>query len=119
MFFDLPDLMAQQVAKIYTGTVTDTKGEPLIGVSIVVKGTTTGTVSDINGKFSLQSISQNPTIAFSYIGYESKEISPKSSEIPQIELRETNKQLEDVVVVGYGTMRKKRPHCFSCPCKEQ
>ena len=107
MFFDLPDLMAQQVAKIYTGTVTDTKGEPLIGVSIVMKGTTTGTVSDINGKFSLQSISQNPTIAFSYIGYESKEISPKSSEILQIELRETNKQLEDVVVVGYGTMRKK------------
>jgi len=107
MFFAIPSLMAQQLTKIYAGIVTDTKGEALIGVSIVVKGTTTGSVSDINGKFSLQSTAQNLTLAFSYVGYESKEISPKPSDILKIELRETNKQLEDVVVVGYGTMRKK------------
>ena len=107
MFFSIPNLMAQQLSKTYAGTVTDTKGEALIGVSIIVKGTTTGSVSDLNGKFSLQSTAQNPTLAFSYVGYESKEISPKPSDILKIELRETNKQLEDVVVIGYGTMRKK------------
>lgn len=107
MFFAIPNIMAQQLTKIYAGTVTDTKGEALIGVSIVMKGTTTGSVSDLNGKFSLQSTAQNPTLAFSYVGYESKEISPKPSDIIKIELTEINKQLEDVVVVGYGTMRKK------------
>jgi len=106
MFFFIPEVMAQ-VSRTYNGTVTDTKGEPLIGVSIIVKGTTTGSVTDFAGKFNIQTSAQNPILAFSYIGYESKEISPKSSEALKIELRETNKQLEDVVVVGYGTMRKK------------
>ena len=107
LFFAFPELMAQQVSKTYTGTVTDTKGEPLIGVSIVVKGTTTGSVTDVNGKFSLQTPVPNPSFTFSYIGYETSLISPKPSEILKIELHETNKQLEDVVVVGYGTQRKK------------
>ena len=107
MFFAFPELMAQQVSKTYTGTVTDTKGEPLIGVSIVVKGTTIGSVTDVNGKFSLQTPMPNPSLTFSYVGYETSVVSPKPSEILKIELRETNKQLEDVVVVGYGTQRKK------------
>ena len=106
MFFFIPEVMAQ-VSRTYTGTVTDTKGEPLIGVSIIVKGTTIGSITDITGKFNIQTSAQNPILAFSYIGYESKEMSPKSSDVLKIELRETNKQLEDVVVVGYGTMRKK------------
>ena len=107
VFFAIPDLMAQQISKTFSGIVTDTKGEALIGVSIIVKGTTSGSVTDMNGKFSLQTSVPNPSFAFSYVGYETKEISPKSSEILKIELRETNKELETVVVVGYGTMRKK------------
>ena len=107
MFFFAPDLRAQQVSKTYSGIVTDTKGEPLIGVSIMVKGTTSGSITDTNGKFSIQTPIQNPVLIFSYVGYESKQISPAPSDIIRIELRETNKQLEDVVVIGYGTQRKK------------
>ena len=62
MFFSIPNLMAQQLSKTYAGTVTDTKGEPLIGVSIVVKGTTTGSVTDVNGKFSLQTPVPNSAV---------------------------------------------------------
>lgn len=107
MFFFISGLWAQQLSKTYTGTVVDAKGDALIGVSVVVKGTNSGSITDVNGKFSIQTALQNPTIVLSYVGYETTELKPKTADIQQIELKETNKQLEDVVVVGYGTQRKK------------
>ena len=107
VFVDISYLKAQQVSKTYFGIITDSKGESLIGVSIIVKGTTNGSITDMNGKFSIQSGVQNPIFALSYVGYESIEYTPKANGINKIELKEANKQLDDVVVVGYGTMRKK------------
>lgn len=107
MFFVVPQLMAQTAKAPITGEVVDVNGEPLIGVSIQVKGTTSGTVTDVNGKFTLPPLSvKNPTLLFSYIGYETQDKMYEGKPL-RIQLLENNKNLEEVVVVGYGSQRKK------------
>lgn len=98
---------AQTMTEPYRGVVTDVIGQPLIGVSVLIKGTNTGTITDINGKFSLQSTTNRPTLVFTYVGFEKKEVVPTTFEVKTVVLAEENKQLQDVVVVGYGTQRKK------------
>ena len=88
------------------GKVVDETGEPLIGVSIVKKGTTNGTATDINGNFSLEiSVDDSSKLMASYIGYESKEINPLNDN-QIIALKESELALSEVVVVGYGTQKK-------------
>jgi TonB-linked SusC/RagA family outer membrane protein len=87
------------------GLVTDEKGEAIIGASIVVKGTTIGTISDINGKFILNS-DGNAILKVTFIGYLAKEVSVNSLQEIKITLTEDNKTLDEVVVVGYGTQKK-------------
>lgn len=87
-----------------TGTVTDRKGEPLIGVSIVEKGQSSGGITDVNGKFSV-SVKPGKTLCFSYVGFVTKEVVAKSGNM-KVVLDEDNKALNDVVVIGYGTMKK-------------
>ena len=92
-------------SKAITGNVVDMNGEPIIGVNVVEKGTTNGTVTDLNGKFSIN-ISPSSTIVVSYIGYVSQEIRVGNNTNIVIELKEDTQTLDEVVVVGYGTMKK-------------
>ncbi|KUK78513.1 MAG: hypothetical protein XD92_0256 [Proteiniphilum acetatigenes] len=93
-----------QQQSVVTGRVTDINDEPLIGVNIVEKGTTNGTVTDIDGRFTL-STSPNATLVFSYIGYESIEVPRNGRSSVEVVLREDTELLDEVVVVGYGTQK--------------
>lgn len=88
-----------------TGTVTDQAGEPLIGASVMVPGTTVGTSTDIDGNFKIN-VAQGKKIRVSYVGYVTKEVVVKGSNLT-IALKEDNEVLDEVVVIGYGTMKKK------------
>lgn len=99
----LTDVLAQGSVKV-SGTVVDNTGEPMIGVSILEKGTTNGVVTDLDGHYSL-SVREGAAISFSYIGYLSQEKKALAG-ILNITLREDTKTLEEVVVVGYGVQRK-------------
>jgi TonB-dependent starch-binding outer membrane protein SusC len=89
-----------------TGTVTDNNGNPLPGVSIQIKGTQQGTVTDVNGKYSLEVPGSESVLAFSFIGYTAQEIVVGIQKIIDIAMVETSVTLEEVVVVGYGTQKK-------------
>ncbi|MCB0805711.1 MAG: TonB-dependent receptor [Bacteroidales bacterium] len=96
-------LFAQQIT--VTGSVVDeSDGAPLPGVTILEKGTTNGTVTDIDGKFSLKA-EQGATLVFSFIGYDSQEI-PASTGPMMVELKLKSEMLEEVLVIGYGTQKK-------------
>lgn len=96
-------MMVQQTGTVH-GTVVDQSGEPLIGVSVLVKGTTTGTVTDLDGNFSLEAAS-GKTLVVSYVGYRTQEIVVKGSSL-KITLREDQQNLDELVVIGYGTQKK-------------
>lgn len=97
-------LHAQKQSITVSGTVTNEQHEPLIGVSVMVKGTSSGTMTDIDGKFTT-TVAQGGTLVFKYIGYVSVEEKVKSSNINVI-LREDSQNLEELVVVGYGVQKK-------------
>ena len=108
MFFMSQNAVAQSTGQSITGIVVDAKGEPLVGVSVLLKGTTNGTISNFNGAFTLPvGAVKNPLLKISYIGYISQEITVRDSKSLRIVLTEELKSLEEVVVVGYGTQRKK------------
>ncbi|UOQ68422.1 carboxypeptidase-like regulatory domain-containing protein [Hymenobacter volaticus] len=86
------------------GTVTDTKGDPLPGVNVVVKGTTNGTQTDAQGAFSI-SAPEGATLVFSFIGYKPQEVAASASRLT-IQLSSDDKALDEVVVVGYGTQSR-------------
>ena len=88
-----------------TGVVVDEAEEPLIGVSVSVVGTSTGTVTDLDGNFKI-SIKKGASLKFSYMGYADQEIKVVSSKMRVI-LKEDSKMLDELVVVGYGTMKKR------------
>ncbi|MDR0348022.1 MAG: TonB-dependent receptor [Tannerella sp.] len=94
----------QQSGKRITGVVTDEKGEPVIGANIVEKGTTNGTVTDIEGNFSLQ-IPSDAILQISYIGYLPLEVQVGNQTNLQIALREDTKALDEVVIIAYGTQK--------------
>lgn len=94
----------QQVKKI-TGVIKDATGEPIIGANVVVKGTTTGTMSDIDGQFSLD-VPDGGILSISYIGYVAQEIPIKNQTSLNILLKEDSEMLDEVVVVGYGVQKK-------------
>lgn len=100
---ELPPAPAQQ--KKIQGIVKDQQGEPLIGASVTVKGTTNATMTDTDGKFSL-TVNPGSVIVVTYLGYHSKEITVGSSNDYDIELIENSHMIDDVIVVGYGTMKK-------------
>ena len=93
--------LAQDV--IVSGTVKDATGEPIIGASVVQKGTSNGTITDLDGHFSFKA-SQNSPLVISYLGYDSQEVKAGSNLV--VELKENSKELNEVVVTGYTTQRK-------------
>ena len=86
------------------GVVKDSSGEPLIGVNVIEKGTTNGTVTDVDGKFTL-SVAQGKTLVISYIGYQTQEIAAGRN--LNITMKEDTELMDEVVVVGYGSMARK------------
>lgn len=95
-----------QNLKTVTGTVTDEKGESVIGASVSVKGASRGTVTDIDGRFSLEA-DNNAVLVISYIGLLPQEIAVTGKSVLQVVMRENAEMLDEVVVVGYGVSRKK------------
>ena len=102
--FEIVPSVLQGIA--ITGIVADSNGEPLPGVTIMVKGTTQGAATDVNGAYLLSIPEENVTLVFSYIGFLTQEITVGSQRNISITLIEDSRQLEEVVVVGYGTQKK-------------
>lgn len=88
------------------GVVLDETSEPIIGASVVVKGTTTGTVTDLDGKFSLNNVPSQATLSVSYIGYTTKEVKVNGQRNLKVTLATDDQLLDEVVVVGYGVQKK-------------
>lgn len=105
MILCVQNIMAQK--RTVSGIVTDSKNEPLIGVNVTIKNaSTTGTITDIDGKYSLEIPSGNSVLVFSYIGYSTQEVKVSNQSVVDIVLKDDMQALEEVVVVGYGTMKK-------------
>lgn len=105
MILCVQNIMAQK--RTVSGIVTDSKNEPLIGVNVTIKNaSTTGTITDIDGKYSLEIPSGNSVLVFSYIGYSTQEVKVSNRSVVDIVLKDDMQALEEVVVVGYGTMKK-------------
>lgn len=107
-------LSAETVYEVYgiqqsrrvSGLVTDTKGEPIIGANILVKGTENGTVTDLDGMFSLDISGSNVVLVVSYIGYNTIEYPVVNNQTIKIQLQENLQNLDEVVVVGFGSQKK-------------
>lgn len=99
------DAEIQQQARKIDGTILDSNGEPVIGANVVVKGTTNGTVTDINGEFSIEA-EAGSILNISYIGYLTKEIPVGNETNIRVVLVEDSKALDEIVVIGYGTQKK-------------
>ena len=99
--------MVQVVTQTKTvkGTIIDESGEPLIGVSIVVKGTSTGTITDFNGNFSIDLPAGRKELVISYIGYKEQTVTVTGNGPVNVKMVSDTQALDEVVVVGYGTMK--------------
>ena len=100
------EVMAVQQGKKVTGVVVDGTGEPVIGANVVVKGTTNGTITDFDGNYTIEGVPADGVLVISYIGYLSQEIPVGNQSAINVTLKEDTQTLDEVVVVGYGTMRK-------------
>lgn len=100
-----PVVQEQQQSISVTGTVVDQNGEPLKGVNVIEKGTTNGTMTDMDGRFTL-SVPGNATLQISYIGYTTEEVVVNNQTKLNITLKEDSQNLDELVVVGYGVVRK-------------
>lgn len=100
-------LNVRQANNTVKGVVTDSNGEALIGVNVIETGTTNGTVTDIDGQYTLVLKGKSPSITFSYIGFETSTVEVNSRNLIDIILNEESSYLDEVVVVGYGTVRRR------------
>lgn len=100
------DRTISQQDKNVSGVVTDQNGDPIIGANVMVKGTTNGTITDVDGNFTINNVSQSAILVVSYIGYVTKEIPVGRQQPLRIVLQEDQQTLDEVIVVGYGTMKK-------------
>ena len=96
---------SSQQKKTITGTIVDPSGMPVIGANVMVKGTTNGTITDMDGKFSLE-VASGATLMVSYIGFANQEIKIGNQTVLSITLKEDAEALDELVVVGYGTQKK-------------
>lgn len=99
------ETQVEQSVGVAKGQVTDQNGEPVIGATVKVKGMSHGTITDIDGRFTLKNASKGTTLVITYVGYKTAEM--RASGNMKIQLEENTQVISDVVVVGYGTMRKK------------
>ena len=97
---------AVQQAKTVKGHVVDEFGDPMIGVTVKVKGTQTGVVTDLNGDFNINT-GGKPSLELSYVGYLTMTVQAKGTQILQIAMKPDNKMMDEVLVIGYGTVKKR------------
>lgn len=102
----IADYKADDQQKTVKGLITDSNGQPMPGVNILEKGTINGAISDIDGKFSINVLSVNSVLVFSFIGFTSQEIIVRSQTFINVSLAESAIGLDEVVVTGYGTQKK-------------
>lgn len=100
------NLSKGQSIKKVTGVITDDKGEPIVGANVIEKGSTNGTVTNVDGNFTID-VSEGSILLISYIGYDTYEMKVTAKTSYNIVLKEDSEALDEVVVVGYGTMKKK------------
>lgn len=106
-FFTLSSVFAFAQTYNVKGVITDAiTGEPLIGVSVILKNSSKGDVSDFDGNYKISNVPKGATLVFSYLGYKTKEVIA-NSEIVNAALEESAEKLDEIVVIGYGTQRKK------------
>ncbi len=105
VFFMISILAMAQPGQLVRGTVTDKAGEPLIGVSVVEKGTTNGAITDIDGRYALP-VDRNKTLVFSFVGYEKQEVTVNAPVI-DVTMYEDSEVLDELVVIGYGSIARK------------
>jgi iron complex outermembrane receptor protein len=101
-----PSVAQQPERKVISGKVVDESNEPLPGVSIVIVGTTTGTITDGNGNYSLTIPSGSRELKFSYIGFEARQMAIPTGTLLNVQMKSDTQAIADVVVIGYGTQRK-------------
>lgn len=106
MLFSVLTTGAFAQAKTVSGTVTDGTGESVIGASVSVKGTTNGAITDLDGKFTLTNVPESAVLQVRYVGYKTQEVAVKGKSTLQITLQEDNANLDEVVVIGYGSVKK-------------
>lgn len=99
--------LVRTLAQDVSGTVTDINGETVIGASVVVKGTSNGTVTDFDGNYLLSGIGADAVLEFSYVGYESQTIAVEGRQIIDVVMTEMSVGMDEVVVIGYGSLSKK------------
>ena len=99
-----------------TGVVKDGTGETVIGASVVVKGSTNGTITGIDGDFTLNNVPKGSTLVISFVGYETMEVKWTGTPL-NIILKDDTQMLDEVVVVGYGTQKKVNPQIRNRPHK--
>lgn len=97
-------ILAQQ--RVITGLITESDGNPLPGVTVMEKGTTNGTLSDANGKYSITVTKANPVLVFSFVGYTSQDVTVGSQSVVNLTLAVSDIGLDEIVVIGYGTVKK-------------
>jgi TonB-linked SusC/RagA family outer membrane protein len=105
-FFSCCSLVAIAQQRV-SGTVNDPGGEPLPGVNISLKGTTTGVITDMDGKYSITAPSAESVLVFSYIGYNTREVTVGNNSVIDIALSESNIHLDEVIVIAYGSQKKR------------
>ena len=105
LLFIVPSYSQDTSSNTITGTVSDANGEPLVGVNIVVEGTETGTVTDLEGSYSI-SVADGATLVFSFLGYTPRKVVVEDQSIIDVSLEEEISALDEVVVIGYGTQRR-------------
>lgn len=98
--------MAGFAQSTITGTVKDNNGDPLIGASVVINGSSKGAVTDLDGHFTLPNVPDNAKIRISYVGYKDRIIDAKGKSTIDVSLDEDNAMLSELVVVGYGVVKK-------------
>ncbi|MCQ2229195.1 MAG: TonB-dependent receptor [Bacteroidales bacterium] len=103
MAFAAPDMAVMQQSKEISGTVLDPNGEPVVGAYVIQKGTTNGTITDLDGKFTLKGVEAGQELEFSFVGFESQTVAAA----PGMTVQMQELVLDDVVVVGYGVQKKK------------
>jgi len=110
-------LNAKSPSLTVSGKVTDSKKNPLVGVSVLLKGTKKGTTTNADGWFQMTDVPENGVLVFTYTGFEITEISVKGGGVIDITMTEIVSSLNEVVVTGYGTSKKKRPDRSNCTGK--
>ena len=93
-------------AKLLTGVILDKTGETVIGASVLVKGTTNGTITDVDGNFTLNNVQENAVLQVSFVGYKTQDIALKGQSNVKVTLEEDTEVLDEVVVIGYGSVKK-------------